>query len=413
MRVLFITAYFPPCQYGWGYMRICEQVADGLQMRNHQVAVLTSIYRHGEEVKPYPVHRLLRIDPDWLLKRSAMVQFFRGRQQREQEDKNHLLQLVAEFQPDVIFIWHGHGVARLVLQTAESLPTIPTVYYFANYLPELPDEYIQYWQTKGSNPLVRLLKAPLAKIALARLEQEDKPIILEYPYSISVSHYVRDRLKPLIGKDAVVIPNGIDASMFHHPVSNHHPYLIKCLIAGRVAPEKGIHTVLDAFGLLAEQDKLQDIHLTIIGNGPPEYRHQLEAIIETYNLSSYITFANPVPIEEMPQVFAEHNVLLLPSEWDEPLSCTMLEAMSSGLLVIGTTTGGSGEALFHEQTGLTYTAGDVAGLATQLERIMQDQAFVASLAQKGQQLAETEFNMDVSVERIEAYLMNLVQNHAG
>lgn len=123
MKILFVTAYYPPCDYGWGYMRICEQVADGLHDRGHEVAVLTSTYRHGEEFKPYPVHRLLRIDPDWALDRNAMLQFFVGRRQREAEDTEYLVSLVAQFQPDIIFIWHGHGLARQVLKTAESFPT--------------------------------------------------------------------------------------------------------------------------------------------------------------------------------------------------------------------------------------------------------------------------------------------------
>ena len=413
MRILFITAYFPPCDYGWGYMRICEQVSDGLHARGHEVAILTSTYQHGAEIKPYPVYRKLRIDPDWLLPQSATIQFFKGRRQREQADNEYLLRLVAEFQPDVIFIWHGHGLARLVLQTAESLPTVKTAYYFANYLPELPDEYVQFWQNPANNPVVGLLKKLLAKVALAQLKREGKPIILKYPHTISVSHYVRDRLRPLIGPDAVVIPNGIDVPMFHQPVRNGRSQTLSCVIAGRVAPEKGIHTVLHAFGQLAQQDRLQEIHLTIIGNGPPEYRHYLDTLVSQYNLSPYVTFANLVPIEEMPQVFAQHHILLLPSEWDEPLSCTMLEAMSAGLLVIGTTTGGSGEALFHEQTGLAFAPGDAAELAAQLERIMQDRALPAVLAQNGQQLVETEFDMVVLVDRIETYLTNLVQNHAG
>ena len=60
-------------------MRICEQVADGLAARGHKVAVLTSTYQDGPEVKSYPVFRQLTIEPDWLLPESPAKQFFFGR----------------------------------------------------------------------------------------------------------------------------------------------------------------------------------------------------------------------------------------------------------------------------------------------------------------------------------------------
>jgi len=30
VRILFITSYYPPSNRGWGYMQLCEEVADGL-----------------------------------------------------------------------------------------------------------------------------------------------------------------------------------------------------------------------------------------------------------------------------------------------------------------------------------------------------------------------------------------------
>lgn len=66
MKILFIANYYPPSRYGWGYMQRCKEVADGLAARGHEIAVLTSTQRNGPEVvRPYPVHRLLNIEPDW------------------------------------------------------------------------------------------------------------------------------------------------------------------------------------------------------------------------------------------------------------------------------------------------------------------------------------------------------------
>jgi glycosyltransferase involved in cell wall biosynthesis len=77
-------------------------------------------------------------------------------------------------------------------------------------------------------------------------------------------------------------------------------------------------------------------------------------------------------------------------------------------MVIGTTRGGSGEALFHGKTGLTFADGDPEALAEQLLAVMQDRSLVTHLARAGKAEVETHFNMDVSVSRIEAYLQELV-----
>ncbi len=412
MRVLFITAYYPPCDYGWGYMRICEQVADGLQARGHAVAVLTSHYRHGAEFKPYPVSRTLPVDPDWHKRTPAAWQFFVGRRRREQQAVAALQEMVETFQPDVLFVWHAHGLPRVLLQAAENM-SLPTAYYFANYLPEMPDEYVPYWQSLPANPLFRVLKGALARVALWQLAREGKPIRLQYAHTISVSTYVRDRLRRqgLIGADAVVIPNGVDRAVFHSNGRSSHSapnQTIRAVIAGRVAPEKGIHTVLHALGKLRQQNRLDRLHLTIIGDGPADYRAMLDELLQQYRLGEFVTFAPPVNVTEMPSVYANHDVLLLPSEWDEPLSCTMLEAMACGLLVIGTTTGGSGEALFHERTGLVFPPGDAEALAELLDRIQKEPTLVARLAMAGEQEVITRFDMTHSVARIEAYLAGLL-----
>ena len=390
-------------------MRICEQIADGLHETGHEVAVLTSHYQDGPEVKRYPVYRQLHIDPDWTLKKPAMWRFFVGRRAREAQDVAALQQLLTEFEPDVIFVWHANGLSRLMLQMAEQAKQTKTVYYFANYFPEIPDEYMQYWQAQGSNLVVRLVKGIIAPLALTILKQEGKPIPLQFAHSISVSHYVRDRLQSRIGADAVVIPNGIDLETFGAQVKGlPSDGILQCVIAGRVAPEKGIKTVLLALAQLKQKDVLQSLHLTIIGDGPVDYKASLREIVTTHQLHPFVTFQLPVPIEQMPTIYAAHHILLLPSEWHEPLSCTMLEAMAAGLLVVGTTTGGSGEALKHQQTGLVFAPGDPTALAEQLETILHNPTLVPQLAQAGQQTVTTGFDMTSKVYDTEQYLLGLM-----
>lgn len=394
-------------------MQLCEEVADGMAARGHEVAVLTSHYRHGAEwERPYPVYRLLPIAPDWHSGESAFKQFFFGRRAKEQQSVSHLKQVVAQFQPDIIFAWHCIGLSRVMLQTAENLPGIAMAYYFANYMPELADEYLLYWQAPAVGFPVGLIKRMLSPVALNILTREGKPVPLRYQNSACVSNYVRQRLagQGLIPENSAVIHNGIDLGTFLQPGSSSftdQKSPIHCLIAGRVDPEKGVHTVVEAFVHLRAQGLAQRFHLTILGTGPADYTKALRNRVVENGLESIVTFAERVPHHQMPPILAQHNIFILASEYAEPLACAGQEAMGMGLLVIGTTTGGSGELLIHEETGLVFEAGNAADLATQLKRILQEPAFATQLAASGQQAIMTHFNMERMWDEIEAFLQNL------
>ncbi len=410
MKVLFITAYYTPCNLGWGYMRLCEQVADGLHARGHQVAVLTSQYVDGDEVKPYPVHRDLVIDPDWNISTSAMQQFFVGRRDRENKAVARLHEINNTFKPDVIFIWHGHGLPRLVFQVAEQLGK--AVYYFANYLPEMPDEYDLYWRSFPNSGLNTLIKRLLAPIALRQLAQEGKPVPLTYSNVITVSQYVRDRLvnDQLIPSSATSIPNGIDVEMFRGDVRtvdlNKRP--LRCLTAGRLDPTKGFHTVVEAFALLQKVTSLDSIECTIMGGGMASYKEQLVQQVADANLQETVKFREPVSITEWANVLDEYDVFILPSEWSEPLASVMLEAMAKGMLMIGTPIGGSGEVLDHLETGLAFQPGNAEELASHIKLILNDPNLITTLAENGQKFVRKEYNIIHIIDRIEAYLRNKI-----
>jgi glycosyltransferase involved in cell wall biosynthesis len=414
LRVLFVSNYYPPSSHGGGFMQLCEEVADGLSARGHAIAVLTSTYCDGDEiVRSYPVYRLVHIDPDWHSDRSAAQQFFIGRRQRERQAVAHLHQVVAEFRPDIVFIWHTLGLPRSLLKEAEQLPSTVAAYYLADYVPEFPDEYLTYWQSPPVHWAAKLFKRPLARIALGMLAREGKPISLEYKNSICVSDYVHRRLvsKKLIPSGAVVIHNGVDLSCFSPDTRDTSRFLsghLRFLVAGRIVPDKGIHTIIEALALLQARSRLDGITLTILGDGPADYTAYLRQRVQQCLLQDAIEFRAPVPREHMPQILAQHDGLFLASEYNEPLARAMQEAMAMGLLVIGTTTGGSGELLAHEETGLVFEAADSESLAQQLERVAEKPESAKRLAMAGTQRVIKEFNIEHTIERIEEYLSLLV-----
>lgn len=414
MRILFLTAHYPPSTRGWGYMRICEQVADGLHARGHEIALLTSIHPDGTAQKPYPVHRLLHIDPDWDDWRPPSWQFFFGRRERERQDCRQLGRLVQEFRPQVIFVFQANNLSRAMLHQAENWDHVEAVYYIANYLPENKDEYIDYWHSKSHSILTGILKAALAPIALRILQAEGKPVRLKYPHSISVSSYVRERLveRDLIGEDAVVVPAGVDLESFHSHLNNGRwRGQTRVLVAGRISPEKGIHTLLHGIGKLMSRTPPLELTVTVKGDGPDPYRRQLEAIVADKKLGSIVNFEPPVHYSQMPEVLDNYDILVLPSEWDEPLASILLEAMAAGMLVLGTPTGGSPEVLKDMETGMVFEAGSAEQLAEKLSLAIERPELAEELARNGNRLVMRDFGLSTTVDRIEYHLRRIIKTN--
>jgi glycosyltransferase involved in cell wall biosynthesis len=106
----------------------------------------------------------------------------------------------------------------------------------------------------------------------------------------------------------------------------------------------------------------------------------------------------------MPDVLSRHDGLILASEYDEPLARAIQEAMAMELLVLGTTTGGSGELLVNECTGLVFKAGDPRSLAAQLTRAVQDPDLVIRLRKAGRKEIEENFSIQKTILQVEEYL---------
>jgi len=183
---------------------------------------------------------------------------------------------------------------------------------------------------------------------------------------------------------------------------------LKLMYDSRLEAEKGVHTAIHAlpiaYRLLLDDLKPNAITLDIIGNGESVYLENLENIVEEYQLSDKVTFLKSIARSAMPKFMAQYDALIFPSEWPEPFARTVLEAMAAGLVVIGTTTGGTGELLIDLETGLTFPAGDCEVLAHQICRAFKSPELRFRLAKSGQERVRTHFTFKSMVDQIQDIL---------
>lgn len=412
MRILFVSNYYPPFTRG-GYEQWCQEVGTELAKRGHQVSVLTT--QAPENTAPsteddIPVYRLLHLEVEGGLAQTVRRLLFKERQKLEAENLHHIQKLMAQIQPDRVLIWGMWNVPRSVPALLEQLLPGRVAYYICDYWLSLPNAYIQRWQTGARQKLTQWPKQLLSILFLPQLERE-APIRLKLEHPICVSRAVRDLLVEagVAVAHADIIYGGTQVEQFTAAVFNRHPGPadgLKLIYVGRLEAEKGLHTIIQAFSLIAANRKNISITLDIYGHGDPDYIATLKTLVQQRELTQQVLFKGGVPRAEIPVVLARYDGLIFSSEWQEPFARTILEAMAAGLVVVGTTTGGTGEILVEGVTGLTFPAGNDQVLADQIQRLYHNPALRMELAQAGQQCVIQNFTFTRMVNQIEAALLN-------
>lgn len=420
MRVLFLSNFYPPHDYG-GYEQWCHEVATGLCARGHEVNILTSRYQvqaNGES-EPSSVTRTLYLETDLNYYRLAD---FLSRPRREAANRQALRAKIDSFQPDLVMVWGMWNLSYNLPYWAERWLTSRVTYFISNYWPSDIDPHTAFWQLPTNRPALELVKRPLRALALAKLRHEHYPPKLHFENAVCCSHYVRNRLVEAgkLPSSAGVLYGGTDPEPFlaHSRLKPLHPgqqeRSLRLVYFGRLVADKGVHTALEALGLLKKRGLLEGVTLTIIGSGHPAYEARLQQMVVELGLSGHVEFVAKVPRHEIPAWLGRFDVFLFTSIWPEPMARSVMEAMAAGLLVIGSEVGGQVEMLTHNENVLTFHPEDATTLADHLARVAQDPALRYRLAAAGQKLVLERFTLDRMVSEIEQYLkcvLAKVQSH--
>ncbi|MBI1320191.1 MAG: glycosyltransferase [Candidatus Hydrogenedens sp.] len=161
------------------------------------------------------------------------------------------------------------------------------------------------------------------------------------------------------GQPIGVVPNGVDTTRFAPDPARTAGAGLRLLCVSRLIPRKGIDSLLHAMVMLNP-----GVRLEIIGSGAQE--DALKALSSSLGVSSRVTFSGALPHADLPERYRSADLFVLPSH-NEGMSNTVLEAMASGLPVLLTDTGGTGELLRPGVNGALIEAGNPAHIAEQIQ----------------------------------------------
>jgi glycosyltransferase involved in cell wall biosynthesis len=143
---------------------------------------------------------------------------------------------------------------------------------------------------------------------------------------------------------------------------------------GTLVWHKGVHVLVDAVRRLPPSSYA----LSIFGdvNVFPDYA----ATLRTSAAGLPITFAGAFDRANVREVYAQMDVLVVPSLWLENSPLVIHEAFMAGVPVVGARMGGIPDLVEHEVSGLLYDARSADDLAAALRRFIDRPALVGELA---------------------------------
>ena len=154
----------------------------------------------------------------------------------------------------------------------------------------------------------------------------------------------------------------------------------------RIAPEKGLHNLADAYRILRTEKGLPPSRLLAAGYLPPEHRPYLEGIAESLRaagLGEEFVYRGTVDRAKKVQFFHDIDVLSVPSPYREPKGLYLLEAMACGVPVVQPNHGAFPEVIARTGGGLLAKSEAGADIAETILELWKDPSKAAALGRAG------------------------------
>ena len=157
---------------------------------------------------------------------------------------------------------------------------------------------------------------------------------------------------------------------------------------GRMLPGKGLNILATAVSRLASTNW----KLLVVGDGPE--RASFEQQLRDLRLTDRVEIIGAIDYDEVPSIFQKIDVLVMPTQTTrrirEQFGRVIVEAMASGVPVIGSTSGAIPEVI--GDAGLVVPEGDAVALAEALDRLLSDPALRRKLAGAGRERVELNYS---------------------
>lgn len=294
----------------------------------------------------------------------------------------HLNQSLHDFSPDLIHIVTPFNVGLYGLYYGKkyNLPMVASYHtHFDDYLDYYHLPFLKNWYWR----YMEWFHRPVKKIFVPSTSTRDKLIDRKIHSNIDiwgrgVNHQF---FSPMKATDKIKKRYGIKEKKI-------------LLYVGRISAEKDIQVALDTFCSLPS-GLYDQTHFIIAGDGP-----LLQQLKQNY--SDKVTFTGFLKGEELAEVYASSDAFIFPSS-TETFGNVVLEALSSGLPVIGANAGGVQHLINHNVTGYLCPSKDRGSFVKYTARLLMEEDLNKQMGYQARQFALTQSWEDILSGLINGY----------
>ncbi|MEW6606966.1 MAG: glycosyltransferase family 4 protein [bacterium] len=182
------------------------------------------------------------------------------------------------------------------------------------------------------------------------------------------------------------IPNFINFNEYS-PFYDFKDYFV---YVGRISPEKGIITLIEAIKYLNINTKLY-----LIGEGP--YEEKVKQIARGIKNVNFVGYQRG---DELKSTIKESMFVIVPSEWYENFPFAILEAFALGKPVIGSNIGGLPELIKDKFNGLLFEPKNVNDLANKIQYLLENKEIIPTLGKNARRLIEEKYNSQIHYQEL-------------
>lgn len=221
--------------------------------------------------------------------------------------------------------------------------------------------------------------------------------------------------------------NGVDLDTFRPGESRRARPVdeLPILFVGRVSPEKGIHTLIEAFARIAAVEErarlkivgaratLRPDFIVSISSDPlvsalsrfyggsegSDYQGHLDSLVRKLGLEDKVQFVGKVPHKELPDWYRASSLVVNPS-LSESFGISIVEGMACGAPVVGTRVGGMLETIVDGHTGRLVEAERPDLLADAVLSLLNNPSMAAEMGRHGRERAVENFSWAARADRL-------------
>jgi len=195
-------------------------------------------------------------------------------------------------------------------------------------------------------------------------------------------------------KAVLIRGSGVDTAHFiAHPEPKGVPTIA---LASRMLWDKGVGEFVEAARILQKGEI--KCRMILVGNPDPENLASIpKETLRGWHVAGIVEWWGYR--EDMPEVFSQANIVVLPTSYGEGVPKILLEAASCGRPIVATDIPGCREIVRHNENGLLIPSHDSKALADAIKILIKNPKLRAEMGVRGRKIAEAEFSKEIVIKQ--------------